>query len=334
MSHAFTPGQGFFVREPSWHQLEKAVLDDWPGSYKEAAVIAAIDEGPVSEPVYVKRQRTDEDGTIGYLPEYVPLEGYQRIARADGGQTHSVQATSYRMVPNPAFGDVIETVLGVDIGAPIKFEGLFELYGGAKVFAVVMIDENIAPSADTSKVFPFAVFNTDHTGNGGLRCKLTKVRVVCANTDAAAESGVEEERTAWSIRHTANWDERVADVREALHETLNAARATQEAMEELSMVKVTPKRRETFLRRFLPIGDDMSALQMRYRENEREAIRTILRGPTCQGIDTTAYGLYQAATEWVDHGRRFKSQESYVTRQLVAPQPLKHKALKLARSFS
>ena len=26
MSSLFTPGQGFFVRQPSWHGLEKAVL--------------------------------------------------------------------------------------------------------------------------------------------------------------------------------------------------------------------------------------------------------------------------------------------------------------------
>ena len=31
MGHGFTQGTGFLVREPSWHRLEGALLDDWPG---------------------------------------------------------------------------------------------------------------------------------------------------------------------------------------------------------------------------------------------------------------------------------------------------------------
>lgn len=326
-----------FVREPSWHRLERAVLDTWPGSYKEAAEVARIDQGPVTEPVYVKRQGR----YIGEHPEvgdqwearYEELKGFQSIARADNGAVHSVRPSTYRVVPNERFGEVIETVLGVDIGVELKYEGLFELYDGAKVIALVCIDENIAPSADTSKVFPFACFTNDHTGNGGLRTKLTKVRVVCANTDAAAESAVEEEKTAWSIRHTVNWDERIAEVRDKLQLTLAAARDSKAVMEDLTIIRITPQRRERFLKRFLPIGDDMGDRQVLNRELEREAIRNLLAGPTCEGISDTAYGLYTAAVEWVDHGRKYRSAESYVTRQLVHPQPLKHKALSLARSF-
>lgn len=328
MSHAFSKDQGFFVREPSWHKLEHRVLEDWPGSYKEAAEIAKVDVGPVVEPVYVQRGHHLADG-----PFYEKLEGFQSIARSDTGKVHSVRPSTYRVIPNDRFGDVIETVLGVDMGTPLKWEGLFELYGGAKVIALVCIDENIAPSADTSKVFPFAAMTNDHTGAGGFRFKLTKVRVVCANTDAAAESQVEEEKTAWSIRHTLNWDERVDEVRTALQNTLLAARDTKEAMEDLTVIKITPQRRERFLKRFLPIGDDMGALQQRNREAEREAIRQLLQSPTCEGISDNAYGLYTAAIEWVDHGRKARTAESYVTRQLVHPQPLKHKALSLAKSF-
>jgi hypothetical protein len=57
----------------------------------------------------------------------------------------------------------------------------------------------------------------------------------------------------------------------------------------------------------------------------------ILDGPTYEGIAHTAYGLVQAAGEYLDHVRRYRNCDSHITRTLLKPEPLKAKAVQLAR---
>ena len=62
-------------------------------------------------------------------------------------------------------------------------------------------------------VLLFAYFD----GSGGLTTKITTVRVVCSNTAALALSGSQNK---WSIRHTANWGERIADLHKSVDKAL------------------------------------------------------------------------------------------------------------------
>jgi hypothetical protein len=45
----------------------------------------------------------------------------------------------------------------------------------------------------------------------------------------------------------------------------------------------------------------------------------------------SAYGLVQAAGEYLDHARSYRTQDSYLGRTLLRPEPLKAKAVALAR---
>jgi hypothetical protein len=66
-------------------------------------------------------------------------------------------------------------------------------------------------------------------------------------------------------------------------------------------------------------------------EEARKQIRAILDGKTCEGIAFTAYGLVQAAGEYLDHVRRYRNRDSHITRTLLKSEPLKAKTIELAR---
>lgn len=333
MSSMFTPDQGFFVRTPSWHRLEKHVLDDWPGTWAEAARLSGVaDWDPISTPAY---HQNEMDSTHQAWGDFVLDENWQRISRSDNGYTLSYQETSYRVIKNTEFGAVIESVLGMDLGEELAYEGVFELDGGRMVVAVLYWKDGLQVPGDPSKTVRYAVFVTRHDGQGGLRCLLTNVRVVCANTLAMAEDGSSEGATGFSIRHTANWDAKVAEVRERMLESRQGAETYLETMATLAAFKVNVRQREHFLRQLLPIGDDMGRQQQVNRDKERMTIRNLLEGPTCEHISDTAYGLLQATTEWSDHYRREPgTADAYVKRQLTTTHDMKGKGLRLVKAMA
>ena len=338
MAHHFTKGTGYFVREPSWHGLEGKILADWPGSWDEARVAAGLNLWePKSVPIY----ELNYMGRI-YEPNAVEVPGYQRIIRDDNRLTLGIQTKKYRVITNTEFGGVIESILGTEInldgmatGNEVKYEGVFELYEGRQVFAVVYLGEGIIIPGDNSLTYRYAVFYTRHDGQGGLRVIITNVRVVCANTAGMAEAGGKEDETKFSIQHAANWDERVSQVRDQVADALQANQRYYEICAQLATVKISRNTTEKMIKRLLPVGDDMGVRQQQNRENEREALRTLLAGPTISTENrSTPYGFLMAATEWSDHYRAHRSRSSYVTRQLVSKEPFKVKAFGLARQFA
>ena len=327
--------QGFFVREPSWHRLEQKILADWPGSWEEARQQANLLWEPVTAPVFERKISFDEivpgvtlDGQI-----FEAIKGWQAIKRDDTGETLSVQTSAYHVISNTDFGQVIEGLLG-EMPGEIHYEGVFTLHGGRMVIALIRFDKPMSPKGDPSQTVQYAAFCSRHDGQGGLKVVLTNVRVVCANTWGMAEVGSKDEKTAFTIKHSRNWSERVEEVKGKLLIAAAANLAYIEISEQLLLKKVTKAHRDLFLRRILPIGDDMGDRQRQNRLDERQQVLTILDGPTCVDINKTAYGLMQAAGEWSDHYRRFRSVDTYVNRHLFSREPVKERAFREAKRLA
>lgn len=321
--------QGAHYRTPTWHGLEQEIYTEWPGSWGELRDKAKLNWEPVTEPVYVKRQ---EETTGDYY--YTQVEGQQAITHSGTGSNLSVQTTAYRVIDHDAMGRIVDTVLGMDFGQTPQYEGLFTLFGGKLVIAVIRDEQTETVIGDPSPTLTYTVICTRHDGQGGMKIVRTKIRVVCWNTWSASEHAGVENKTSFVIRHTENWDDRVAEVRD----NLILARANDDwyikAMDMMANAPATNRHRDIFLKRLLPIGDDMGQRQQDNRLAEREQIRTILEGPTCAGIDKTVYGLLQASGEWADHYRRFRSQETYVNRTLFTKEPLKIRAFRVAKELA
>ena len=64
------------------------------------------------------------------------------------------------------------------------------------------------------------------------------------------------------------------------------------------------------------------------------ALRAIFGLRHHQQVSGTAYGLVQAAGEYLDHVRVARSWETRLNRTLIRPEPLKHRALTLIRQIT
>ena len=106
-------------------------------------------------------------------------------------------------------------------------------------------------------------------------------------------------------------------------------------MSDLLGITITPEQEKLWLRAFIPEPPDglVSDRVARNIEEARAAVRGFLDGPAVEGagIRGTAYGLVQAAGEYLDHVRAARSWESRMNRSLLKAEPLKAKAAELAR---
>ena len=106
-----------------------------------------------------------------------------------------------------------------------------------------------------------------------------------------------------------------------------------ELASELLAIPITPSQRELFITQFIPKPPEglITDRVARNVEEARAALRLLFGSTTNEQIAGTAYGLVQAAGEYLDHVRTARSWETRLNRTLIRPEPLKHRALSLAR---
>src|SRR5262249_45981234 len=106
-----------------------------------------------------------------------------------------------------------------------------------------------------------------------------------------------------------------------------------ELANELLAIPVTPRQRELFVTEFIPMPPQglVTDRVARNVEEARQALRLIFESKTTEQVAGSAYGLMQAAGEYLDHVRTARSWETPLNRTLIRPEPLKHRALSLIR---
>jgi hypothetical protein len=103
-------------------------------------------------------------------------------------------------------------------------------------------------------------------------------------------------------------------------------------MEELATIQVSPEQRDLFVSTI--VGDrkadeiqEKDALTARAANNverERTKVLSLFMGETIPEAHVlTGYGLHLAGVEYFDHLRKYRSQDSYVKRTLLANSPEK-----------
>lgn len=337
MSHHWD--SGVMVRKPSWHRLENAVLLESPKSWEDGRKAAGleweVETSPVYRPVIETTPHlhtfectfTEEDCDVvdDHNTKYERVPGWQHLERNDTGASLSIQQSSYEVIHNARFGEVIDMALGLEGDERPTFEAIFSLYGGRQIIALCYFDDPLRMPWDPSRTYTYCAFNARHDGQGGLRAIFTDVRVQCANTWNQAEN-MDGGKAGFTIRHTSNWEERLQHFQEQMRLAREDSQKWVDFAEQLARWDATTRRRETFLKRMFPVSDDMQARQTENQLLNRQKIRTILESETCAGIEKTGYGLLMATTEWSDHERTWQSTNSYVSRQLLTRQEPKARA--------
>jgi phage/plasmid-like protein (TIGR03299 family) len=317
----------FSVRQMPWHH-QGEILDDYPGTWAEARVLAGLDWDPVTTEVYAWTG-AHPDGTLAYEP----IPGWEAIMRSDTRAVLSINKESYTVIDHGEMGEIVEAVLAQP---NVKWETAGVLEGGRSVWCLALLDEPIEFPGDASPTLPYLAITNRHDGTAACALRATAVRIVCANTFRAAELEGERTGATFSFIHKSSWRNRIEEARQAVTGARREMRRYTELASELLGIPISARQRELFVTEFIPMPPAglVTDRVARNVEEARAALRLIFQSQTTEQIAGTAYGLVQAAGEYLDHVRTARSWETRLNRTLIRPEPLKHRALSLVREIT
>ena len=211
-------------------------------------------------------------------------------------ETLGVVGAAYTPLQNEDHADFLNTLADVS-GATFDTAG--SLRGGRQVFLTMRLPETVRVGGlDEVEVY-IAALNS-HDGSSAFRILITPVRVVCANTQAAA---LTRHHASVSIRHTSGAHSAVQAAREALGLTFAYNEAFQAEAERMIQTTITDAAFEDLIRRVYPAPRDGAGPRALTRDTHRLAtLRHLYHDADTQAaIRGTAWAAYQAITEEIDH---------------------------------
>ncbi len=362
--------EGVFVEESAWHRMGRVVTveeaaamtrDEWIRSAGHDYKVVAVPNGnlertPLTEDEFlsVKLDRTQDIARVGgvwygYRPN--PNKKGLRIVQTRDGQPGPLDGKDIEVVNDSlaiiqndvayAFADAL-----IDLGF-IPWAGI-TLKDGAHASLTFKLNEPIRVPGDNSLVLPFFVLDWAHNGSGALNGRSTNIRGVCWNTVSAGEAQGKSLGTAFSIKHTENWADRIEDAKLAITGARRDIETYREVMEEFATVPVTKADRERFalatvldqkLKSVPKFKADVAkgSYTPRVQKNVEDAQADLLRlfeGDTIPGDHKlTAYGLHLAGVEYLDHVRKAQSDATRVGRSLLRDEPAKVRLTPLIRDI-
>jgi phage/plasmid-like protein (TIGR03299 family) len=201
----------------------------------------------------------------------------------------------YEPVQNEAHADLLDAVVD-ESGA--HFETAGSLQGGKHVFITMKLPEAMmVGGVDQTDVY-IAGLNS-HDGTSAFRLLVTPVRIVCANTQAAA---LRNHQSSFVIRHTNSATGRIAQARQALNLTWKYVEAFEAEANKMIEAPYRPVDWANLLKRVFPVTDEMSK---RAQSNRQVTVDTLnglfFDSDTQANCRNTRWGAYNAFTEYYDH---------------------------------
>jgi len=304
-------GAALFALDPAWHGLGDVL--DHEFTKEEALAHAGIDF-PVE-----KMQSgffNERDG------KWYPFPDNYTTVRTDTNRPLGVVKKTYFVFQNSEAFDGMDKILA-EHGA--KYHAAGVLHDGAKVWILAKLPEEFRVTpAEGDVIEEYLLLCTTHDGTGAIWCLPTGVRVVCANTLAAALGYRAEEARkkaragkAVRIRHSRSAGRRLEEARDVFkiaHERMllgieNAKRLVDVKSSEEMIVDSIASTLDTFIgpvEEILPDGTKriIQVRQTRRNEASSKLLEAIIEETKLVGEN--AWAVYNGVTRFTDHGLSYR----------------------------
>ena len=273
----------FYVKETPWHGLGNR-LESAP-SIGDAIIAAGLDwsvglqdlftASGVSVPARATVRETDGSilGVVG--PRYVPLQ-------------------------NSAAFDWFQPF--IDSGE-VNLHTAGSLHCGAKVWVLAALNRDRSEIVAGDEVSTFLLLSNSHDGTTAIRVGFTPIRVVCANTLAAAHCNSVSKLLR--VRHTRKHQMNLEKIREIV----NTANAEFEATADQYRVLASRQINASDLRKYVKILLDVEGTADNDLPTRTKNILTDIIGrmdsplQSMQGVNGTWWGAYNAYNEYLNYSR-------------------------------
>lgn len=218
--------------------------------------------------------------------------------RMDTGQPLGVVRGAYTIIQAEdafAFGDLLLDAPGRHWTRAGQFKG------GEIIFGALSLDDmGFDLPNDKDGIKPYLLIVNSFGGSTNYEAVVTWIRVACWNTFEMARHGF---HSRWRLRHTGDLAGKVAAAREALGFTFQHIEdEVKPLVARMAKTKLVDAQIQDILEsKVWPISDTTLAKGVPDDHPSREAFAVYQSSETLEGIRGTAWGAYQAVTEYLDH---------------------------------
>jgi len=355
----------FTVRRPAWWDLTGEYdHDENPQSIDQVLEWAGANWEPIRTPVFIGKEQElcqSQEGcrqqavavvdgqfyacgrhasnaqTRGHSVDTVALKQlptHTAVIRPDTEEVLNVANESYEIFSNRETAELVELLLdSKTVEGGVKFETGGVLKGGRLVWFLARLDDPIEVPGDSSPIYPYISVLNSHDGTAALRAINTTIRIVCWNTWSVAEKEGEKSGRMFSFRHTGTIRDRIEDARKVVLGAQDDAEKWAEYARDMIAIPIEDNQVESFLQDFVPMPPTPTDRAAQNVLDARNSIKRFYHSPSCASIAGTAWGLIMATGEYLDHGRSFRTKETYVSRTMLKPEEGKTKAIKLVHEL-
>lgn len=247
------------------------------------------------------------------------VAGYRATVREDSRTVLGIVTDRYQLIQNAAAGDVMDALV-TEGGAHVEVAGALD--DGRRCWMLAHIPGDFEVTRG-DVVKPYMLLAWGHDGKHGLAGKLTPIRVVCDNTLTAAGFG---DGQRWSqtadvyVRHTASARLQIEEARKALGLLKKQTEQTADVYRALAAYRITEEQARAYVSDVFPYPAEVArmltegarmidAAELERLTSTRERIDgqrvrvlgLMEHGKGAELARGTAWGAYNAATEWADH---------------------------------
>lgn len=313
MSHGIqSTDQLILVGQPAWHGLGVVVQE---APTVRQAFEQALPWEVQTVPALWRRPRPYTGWARSHVIEDAPGQVVLTTDHATGSsEAIAVVGPDFRPIHNRDLALLAETCEDVSGG---HVETIGSLRGRRSVFCLLRVGEYGVGLNGDDVTNTYLCLTLAHDGTRALRGFGTTVRVVCANTEAAALGAADAQRAGFAIRHSGDVRARIEDARAAIQAgNLSLARHTEEdralAGHPMTVAAVGDYFGRVSSILFPAVATERpadpkeAAAWERQRARARETVSAWveeLEHERQRLVSGTAYAALEAVTYWADHQR-------------------------------
>lgn len=240
----------------------------------------------------------DADQFIAHTPDGPVITGFpgrRFITRDDTNATLGVVGSTYRSAPNADWFAVADSIAA--LGG--KFEYAGERDGGQRTFLTMSLPEATVEVGGYDVVNFRVVLTAAHDGRNNNTAAVRGTRLWCTNGCTVTIKGVSD---AWKIKHTPSGVAQMTEATKIVQGLVRYAKEFAAVAEHLVSVKMTNAQFTKFIDELSPRPDEDAGPKALTRwENRRAELVQLFKFASTNDFGRdTAYGAWNATTEWAD----------------------------------
>jgi len=261
----------------------------------------ALEKGGINWSVELQKvQAISSDGAK------IDCEDNRAVVRLDNRTVLGVVGTSYSPLQN-------KEAFGFFDSAISERKAIFETVGalgkGERVWMLAKVEGSDFSVLPDDAIQPYLLLSHSHDGSSCVRAKFTPIRVVCQNTlRVALGMGKDEIK----IRHTGDVSSKIRSAGDILRVAGAMIDETKPIFMKMAQKQIKLNDAVLYIRKSLQPsfseGKETTARLDTMVDSVAELMETG-RGSDIRGVRGTAWGAYNAITEFVDHQRKVRGGE-------------------------